>query len=84
MKECILPFPKKGDLRLVKNYRCITLTSIVAKIYNALLPNRIESKIDNILRNELLHGLAYMSMHTKQNIYALIKQATSPHKMVAL
>ena len=37
MKECILPFPKKGDLGLAKNY-------------NALLRNRIEPKIDNILR----------------------------------
>ena len=50
MKGCILPFPKKGDLGLVKNYRGITLTSIAAKIYNALLRNRIEPKIDNILR----------------------------------
>ena len=44
------PFPKKGDLWLAKNYRGITLTSIAAKIYNALLRNRIEPKIDNILR----------------------------------
>ena len=47
---CILPFPKKGDLGLARNYRGITLTSIAAKIYNALLRNRIEPKIDNILR----------------------------------
>ena len=50
MKECILPFPKKGDLGLAKNYQGITLTSIAAKIYNAQLRNRIEPKIDNILR----------------------------------
>ena len=50
MKGCILSFPKKGDLGLAKNYRGITLTSIAAKIYNALLRNRIELKIDNILR----------------------------------
>ena len=50
MKRCILPFPKKGELGLAKNYRSITLTSIAAKIYNALLRNRIEPKIDNILR----------------------------------
>ena len=50
MKECILLFPKKGDLGLAKNYQGITLTSIAAKIYNALLRNRIEPKIDNILR----------------------------------
>ena len=49
-KGFILPFPKKGDLRLAKNYRGITLISIAAKIYNALLRNRIEPKIDNILR----------------------------------
>ena len=50
MKGCILPFLKKSDLGLVKNYRGITLTSIAAKIYNALQRNRIEPKIDNILR----------------------------------
>ena len=49
MKGCILPFPKKGDFGLAKNYQGITLTSIAAKIYNALLWNRIEPKIDNIL-----------------------------------
>ena len=50
MKECILPFPKKGDLRLAKNYRGITLISIAAKIYNTLLHNCIEPKIENILK----------------------------------
>ena len=50
MKGCILLFPKKGDLGLAKNYRGITLTSIAAKIYNALLRNRIEPKIENIFR----------------------------------
>ena len=50
MKGCILPFPKKDDLGFAKNYRGITLTSIAAKIYNALQCNCIEPKIDNILR----------------------------------
>ena len=50
MKGCILPFPKMGDLGLAKNYRGITLTFIAAKIYYALLRNRIEPKIDNIIR----------------------------------
>ena len=50
MMGCILPFPKKDDLRLAKNYRGITLTSIAAKIFNALLRNCIEPKIDNILK----------------------------------
>ena len=40
----------KGDLGLAVNYRGIILTSIAAKIYNALLRNRIEPKIDNVLR----------------------------------
>ena len=52
MKGCILPFSKRGDLGLTKNYRGITLTYIVAKIYNALLRNCIEPKIDNILRKD--------------------------------
>ena len=42
----------KGDLGLAKNYRGISLTSIAAKIYNALLRNRIEPQIDNILRKK--------------------------------
>ena len=46
----MLPFPKKSDLDLAKNYRGITLTSITAKIYNALLRNWIEPKVANILR----------------------------------
>ena len=51
MKGCILPIPKKGDLGLAKNCRGITFTSVAAKIYNALLRNRIEPTIDNILMN---------------------------------
>ena len=50
MKGCILLFPKKSNLGLAKNYRGITLPSIAAKIYNSFLCNRIEPKIDNILR----------------------------------
>ena len=49
MKGCIIPFPKKGNLGLARNYQGITLTFIAAKIYNALLRNRIEPKIYNIL-----------------------------------
>ena len=47
---CILPFPKKGDLGDVTNYRGITLTSIAAKIYNQLLLNRIRPQLENVLR----------------------------------
>ena len=44
------PLPKKGNLGLAKNYRGMTLTSIAAKICNALLRNRIVPQIDKILR----------------------------------
>ena len=39
-----------GELGIVKNYRGITLTSIAAKTYNALLCNCTELKIEKILR----------------------------------
>ena len=47
---CILLFPKKSNLALAKNYRGITRTSIVAKIYNAQLRNCVEHKIEKIHR----------------------------------
>ena len=49
-KRCILPFPEKIDFGIVKNYGDITLTSKGAKIYSALIHNRIEPKIEKILR----------------------------------
>ena len=49
----MLPFPKKDDLGLAKNYQSITLISIAAKIYNALLRNRIEPKIDFFGRTKM-------------------------------
>ena len=48
-KGCILPFPKKDDLGIAKNYRSITLTSIAAKVYNALLLKCIEPEIEKII-----------------------------------
>ena len=48
-KGCILPFSKKGDLGFAKNYCGITLTSIAAKIYNAMLLNHIEPAFEKIL-----------------------------------
>ena len=47
---CILPFPNKADLGKTSNYRGMTLTSISAKIYNALLLNRIQPEMEKILR----------------------------------
>ena len=48
-KDCIHSFPKNGDQVIAKNYRGITLTSIAAMIYIALLLTRIELKIEKIL-----------------------------------
>ena len=45
----VLHLPLLRLARLAKNYRGITLTSITAKIYNALLRNCIEPKIEKIL-----------------------------------
>ena len=77
MKGCILPFSKKGDLGLAKNYRGITLTSIAAKIYNALLRNRIEPKIDNILRKNQNgfrrnRSMTSQILTTRRNLQAIL------------
>ena len=47
---CLLPFPKKGDLGLTKNYCGIILTAIAATIYNLMLLNKLRPKIDPLLR----------------------------------
>ena len=47
---CLLPFPKKGNLGITKNFRGITLTPIAAKIYNLMLLIRLRPEIDPILR----------------------------------
>ena len=49
-KGCILRFPNKGDLGIDKNDRSITFISIAVKIYNALLLNHMEPKIDKVLK----------------------------------
>ena len=46
----ILPFPKKGNVSITKNYRGITLTSIAAKIFHLIILNRIRPDIDPILQ----------------------------------
>lgn len=50
-KSQIVPIPKKGNLKLVTNYRGISLLPIAAKIYNKLILNRLIPYIDPILRN---------------------------------
>ena len=49
-KDFLLPFLKKGDLRIIKNYRGITLTVKAAKVYDALVPNCIKPEIKKILQ----------------------------------
>ncbi|CAK6984853.1 LINE-1 retrotransposable element ORF2 protein [Scomber scombrus] len=46
----IIPVPKSGDLSKPDNYRGISLTCIMAKIYNRMILNRIRSAIDPHLR----------------------------------
>jgi len=46
----IVPVPKKGNLQLMTNYRGISLMSIVAKVYNKVILNRLQPVVDKILR----------------------------------
>ena len=73
-KGIILPFSKKGNLGIAKNNRVINLTSIVAKMYNALLRNYIEPKIEKILRKNQ-NGLRRNRSTTSQilTIYRILK-----------
>jgi hypothetical protein len=36
----IIPIPKSGDLTKTDNYRVISLSSVIAKVYNRMLLNR--------------------------------------------
>ena len=49
-RSCIFPDPKKEDLGITKNYSGLTLTAIVAKVYNTKLLNCIRPEIGKILR----------------------------------
>ena len=48
-KGCIIPFYKKTSLEIIKKYRGITLTVIVAKVYYVLILNRIQSEVEKII-----------------------------------
>ena len=50
VKSGIMPLPKNGDLRDIRNDRGISLTVIANKIYNKLLLERIRSQLDPLLR----------------------------------
>ena len=60
----------KDDLRIAKNYRGITLTSIAAKIYNALQLNHIEPKIEKILKKNQ-NGFRRKRSTTSQNLLSV-------------
>ena len=80
MKGCILPFPKKGDLRLAKNYLSITLTSIAAKIYNALLHNPIEPILrknqNGFWRNRSMTSQIFTICQVLEGVHAKYLRAT--------
>ena len=46
----LIPVPKTGDLGETLNYRGISISSVVAKIVNKMILNRIQPKIDKHLR----------------------------------
>ena len=49
MKDWILPFPKKDDLGITKNYSGKTLTAIAVKVYNTLILSCIWPEIEKTL-----------------------------------
>lgn len=46
----LLPLPKTGNLSLTSNYRGIGLSSIVAKLVNKMILNRVQPVLDPLLR----------------------------------
>ena len=47
----MIPIPKKGDHSLPSNHRGISLSSIVTKVINRMILNRIQPKVDPHLRS---------------------------------
>ena len=46
----IIPVPKSRDLSITDNYCGISLTCVIAKMYNHMILNRIRSALDVKLR----------------------------------
>ena len=46
----MIPLPKSGDLSSTQNYRGISLSSVVSKLVNKMILNRIQPKMDTHLR----------------------------------
>ena len=76
----IIPVPKKGDLSIPDNYRGIALMSIVAKLYNRCLLNRLKISLDPLLRTSQ-NGFR-TNRSTTQHILALkrIIEESQTHK----
>ena len=47
----IIPIPKKGNLSDCSNYRGISMCSVITKLLNKILLNRIRTEVDPLLRN---------------------------------
>ena len=47
----VIPVPKSGHLTMTDNYRGISLTCILAKMFNRMMLNRLRPAIDPLLRN---------------------------------
>jgi len=61
-KICIcVPFPEKGDITKMSNYRGITFMSITAKLYDRLLLNSMQDLLKKILRvNQARFSICYV------------------------
>ena len=55
-KGIIVTIGKKGDMTLCKNYRGITLLSIMGKVFvfSIIIMNRMNSSVDNVLREQFI------------------------------
>ncbi|XP_053400610.1 uncharacterized protein LOC128557341 [Mercenaria mercenaria] len=51
-KGLIVKIPKKGDHSICDNYRGITLLSVPSKVFSRILISRIQSEVENKLREE--------------------------------
>ena len=85
---CVVPFPKKGDLGITGNYRGITLTSIVDKIYNTMILNTKHPALETIFRKNqngfLKTGPQFDSSSTICRLLkSFICRLYSPSKIVA-
>ena len=73
----------KGDLRITKNYRDITLTAIAAEVYNVLLHNCIQPEVEKILRK---NQNSFQKNHSTNSqiltVHQLIKGVLAPYMFI--